>query len=315
MSTRFLEALHSGKVLLMDGAMGTELIRRGQKKPYRWWSQSEFPDLDVVSAIHQDYLDAGAQVYLTATFLANQWHRGRRRNLGDKKAQQANVAAAVASARAVCGDRFILGSLGPPTAQTPFPRFAVDTLRCIRAMSAVDGVLLETQYSSSFPEAILTAMAIEGTVSSALLISFALAFDEVVGARCYYPDALHSKTQQRPEDLAAWADRRQPKIAALGVNCGRGMGLDQLIDAVRRYRKTTKLPILVRANAGQPRRVGDEWVYPLTPEQLAARVPELVDAGVTLLGGCCGTTPAHIAAMRDVLDKLGVLWQPAERGT
>src|SRR5262249_1077636 len=60
----------------------------------------------------------------------------------------------------------------------------------------------------------------------------------------------------------------------------------------------------------RPKRAGDEWIYPLTPDQLAARVPDLVDAGVTLLGGCCGTTPAHIAAMREAVDKLGVLWQP-----
>ena len=69
----------------------------------------------------------------------------------------------------------------------------------------------------------------------------------------------------------------------------------------------TSLPILVRPNAGSGR-VGDRWDYPLTPARFAECIPNLVAAGATLIGGCCGTTPAHIAAARAVLDAMGVLW-------
>src|SRR5262249_60163604 len=87
-------------------------------------------------------------------------------------------------------------------------------------------------------------------------------------------------------------------VAALGVNCGRDMGMDEIIEVVRRYRRHTALPLLARPNAGTPKQKGKRWVYPGTPAAMAARLPELLDAGATLVGGCCGTTPEHIAAFR-----------------
>ena len=81
------------------------------------------------------------------------------------------------------------------------------------------------------------------------------------------------------------------------------MGIDEILTVVRCYREETDLPIFVRPNAGTPTRVGDRWVYPHTPEQMAARLPELLEAGVSMVGGCCGTTPAHIAAFRPIIDE------------
>jgi methionine synthase I (cobalamin-dependent) len=90
--------------------------------------------------------------------------------------------------------------------------------------------------------------------------------------------------------------------AALGVNCGRDIGMDDIIEIVRRYRAVTDLPLFARPNAGTPTRDGERWLYPLTPGAMAARLTELLDAGARMVGGCCGTTPAHIAACRPVLD-------------
>jgi 5-methyltetrahydrofolate--homocysteine methyltransferase len=87
------------------------------------------------------------------------------------------------------------------------------------------------------------------------------------------------------------------------------MDLDAVLKVVRAYRQATALPILVRPNAGSDR-VGDRWHYQLTPARFAERIPELVEAGATLIGGCCGTTPEHIAAARAVLEGMGVLWKP-----
>jgi 5-methyltetrahydrofolate--homocysteine methyltransferase len=79
--------------------------------------------------------------------------------------------------------------------------------------------------------------------------------------------------------------------------------MDEMIEIIRRYRQVTDLPLFARPNAGTPTRAGDRWVYPHTPEQMAARLPELLEAGVNMVGGCCGTTPEHIAAFKPIIDE------------
>jgi methionine synthase I (cobalamin-dependent) len=124
-------------------------------------------------------------------------------------------------------------------------------------------------------------------------------------------DARHGLTTisgHTPE----WFARRAKDygIAALGVNCGRDIGMDDVIEIVRRYRSMTDLPLFARPNAGTPTRDGDRWVYPHTPEMMAAKLPELLEAGVGMVGGCCGTTPAHIAAFRPVIDEWNARHRP-----
>ncbi len=78
--------------------------------------------------------------------------------------------------------------------------------------------------------------------------------------------------------------------------------MDDIIHIIKEYRTVTDLPLFVRPNAGTPTRVGNRWGYPFTPAMMAARLPELLEAGVSMVGGCCGTTPEHIAAFRKVID-------------
>ena len=92
-------------------------------------------------------------------------------------------------------------------------------------------------------------------------------------------------------------------IAALGVNCGLDVEIYDIIHIVKEYRGATDLPILVRPNAGTPKRVENQWEYPITAARMAERLPELLEAGVSMVGGCCGTTPDHIAAFRPIIDK------------
>ena len=104
-----------------------------------------------------------------------------------------------------------------------------------------------------------------------------------------------------PEDVARGASL--DNIAALGVNCGREIGMDEIVEIIRRYRKVTNIPLFARPNAGTPVRVGSEWHYPRTPQAMASRLPELLEAGVSMVGGCCGTTPGHIDAFRQVINR------------
>jgi methionine synthase I (cobalamin-dependent) len=100
-------------------------------------------------------------------------------------------------------------------------------------------------------------------------------------------------------------------VIALGANCGREIDMDDMLDIVRAYREETELPLLIRPNAGSPRYNEDRWkhqrspqyLYPRSPQYLADKLWPLLEAGVTMVGGCCGTTPAHIAAMRRVVDE------------
>ncbi|TMQ33266.1 MAG: hypothetical protein E6K70_14035, partial [Planctomycetota bacterium] len=120
---------------------------------------------------------------------------------------------------------------------------------------------------------------------------------------------LHPQTAKPIADvalpaLADWA--HTCGIAALGVNCGKEIGMEDILDLMRRLRQITDLPLFARPNAGTPRRVGERWLYPHTPEDMAARLPELLDAGVSMLGGCCGTTPETIEAFRKIVDSWNV---------
>jgi 5-methyltetrahydrofolate--homocysteine methyltransferase len=102
-----------------------------------------------------------------------------------------------------------------------------------------------------------------------------------------------------PADAARAAAEAGADI--VGANCGNGM--EQMVDIVREMRDATPdRPILVHANAGLPVMKEGRMVWPETPEVMAARVPALVSAGANILGGCCGTTPAHILALRRKVD-------------
>jgi len=92
-------------------------------------------------------------------------------------------------------------------------------------------------------------------------------------------------------------------VQGLGVNCGREIGMKECVEIAHQYRDNTHLPVFVRPNAGTPKFRNEQWVYPHSPEYMASWLPELLAAGVRMVGGCCGTTPAHIAAFKKVIDE------------
>ncbi len=287
--SRFLEALHSGRVLLMDGAMGTELQRAGigEGECYESWNLNH-PER--VRAIHQAYADAGAEVLLTNTFQGNPAALARR-GLGDRLEDV--LQAGLRLARDVAGEMgFVLGDVGPFETSTDFGRLG-QSRQIVEAFRGADGLLVETASDDhdllGFLQARLVAKAVE-----TLPVVFSLTFRRLADGR------LNSAGGRRLEDCIREA--LCFPIAALGVNCGRDIGMGDVIEIVRRYRAVTDLPIFARPNAGTPTRDGDRWVYPLTPEALAARLPELLEAGACMVGGCCGTTPEHIAACRPIID-------------
>ena len=289
--SRFLEALRSGRVLLMDGAMGTELQRAGLKDGEcgEHWNVTH-PDR--VREIHQSYKRAGAEVFLTNTFQSNPANL-RKQGL-DNELEEIHQAA-LSLTRSVSGDDgFVLGDIGPttPTAHV-FNEGEFDSVRRVaRSLSSADAILFET--CSSHYDSI--GAILDAGISRRerpILISF-----------CFYRDsngALMTNGKVEPQLCAKWI--HPAGFSVLGVNCGRDIGMDEIIEIIRAYRQETDLPLFARPNAGTPTRVGDGWVYPRTPQQMAARLPELLEAGVSMVGGCCGTTPEHIAAFRPIVEK------------
>jgi 5-methyltetrahydrofolate--homocysteine methyltransferase len=288
--SRFLETLHSGRILLMDGAMGTELRRAGlgDRECGELWNLTH-PDR--VTAIHRTYVDAGAECLLTNTFQANPV-RLAQQGAGEKLAAIHQAAAALA--HSVAGpQRFVLADLGPIVEPASGKEFAdLEMVQQVaRCIPRVDALLLETCSTPRVRWAVRYAHSFSRGLP--VLLSLTYQRDPVRGL-CTYSGHL-------PEWFARRA--RQYGVAALGVNCGRDIGMDEIIEIVRRYRKVTDQPLFARPNAGTPKRIGQRWVYPHSPRDMAARLPELLEAGVCMVGGCCGSTPAHIAAFRPIIDE------------
>ena len=289
--TSFLQALYDRRVLLMDGATGTELQRAGigAGECYELWNLTH---PDQVRQIHQSYQEAGANVLLTNTFQANP--AALAKHQAADRLEEVNRQA-IALARSV-GTRhtFVVASIGPFEAIDELPDAAAMN-RMIQSLLAADALLLETW---SDPLALIAIerfclLAMEFAQVPTLL---SLTYERRAAAR----PGLFTRSGHPPEWYALHAKRAG--IAALGVNCGKDIGIDELIEIVRRYRQVTDLPLFVRPNAGTPTQAAGRWHYPRTPAQMAERLPELLAAGVNMVGGCCGTTPEHIAAFRPVVD-------------
>ncbi len=285
--SRFLDALRSGRVLLMDGAMGTELQRAGLQ-PGECGELWNLTNPERVLAIHQAYVDAGAEVLVTNTFQANPAAL-QRHNLAD----QLGVIwqAAVDLARQAAGpERWVLADVGPLSAADQGDH---ERLAAALAQTGVDGILLETwSYPCSLGR-FLKAYSGLGLPLPPLLVS--LTYLRNRKGRVENIDGLS------PSDLTANVEK-YTGITSIGANCGRDIGIAQIIEVLEAYHGATHLRVFVRPNAGTPKQVEGRWVYPRSPEYMASWLPELLTAGVNMIGGCCGTTPAHIAAFKPTVD-------------
>jgi methionine synthase I (cobalamin-dependent) len=250
-------ALRSGRRLIMDGAMGTELLRRGYYGP-SWRANLETPAL--VRTIHDEYRSAGACVLLTNTFLA-------------AEAPSEGLRAGLRLAREAAAGAWIVASLGP----APRPAAIV---AAASVLADADAILLETWSDRSVFE---LARALDP--APPLLVSFT--FRRAAGG---VPVAFDGTTAAELARLAQSAG-----VAALGVNCGRDQSPEDSATVMREYRTASELPLFARPNAGSPIEIDGSWQYPLTAEEWARRTARITEA--TMLGGCCGTTPDHIACL------------------
>ena len=283
--------------LLGDGAMGTQLMIAGleQGNSGEVWNLTH-PER--VLAIQQRYVDAGSECLLTNTFGGSRIMLNRHGHAGDAAAINA---AAVAIARDAFGGRagYVIGDIGPfGGLMEPYGEFTeAQVLDAFREQAkalvdaGADAIIVETQTSLEELRLGLTAAREAG----AACVIGSMAYDVTLDGSTF-----RTMMGVDPERAAEFMQAHGADIVAL--NCGTGMDMERARQAVLRYLQVTDLPIMAQPNAGQPKLVEMKVVYDETPAQMVTGVVPLLQAGASIIGGCCGSTPDHIRAFRQSID-------------
>ncbi|MDR1583766.1 MAG: homocysteine S-methyltransferase family protein [Prevotellaceae bacterium] len=290
---KITEILKTGKVLVSDGAWGTFLYRKGLKSgecPDEW--SLTYPD--EVEDIAKSYILAGSDMIETNSFGAN-YYKLEHFGLQDKVAE-INEAAANVSRRAAGEDKHVIASIGPTGKLLLMGDVTEDDLyRCFKEQAialekgGADAVCIETM--SDAEEAILAIRAAKENTQLEIISTFT--FEKTPQGE------FRSMMGLTPVEAVSRAIDAGADI--VGTNCGNGM--ERMIEIVKEIRTVfPEVYILVHANAGLPVHVNGEDIFPETPEKMASLIPQLIAAGVNIIGGCCGTTPAHIEAIRKSID-------------
>lgn len=287
------ELLAERSTLLVDGAMGTELFARGLTAgdPPEAWNV-DMPD--TISSVHSGYIDAGSDIVLTNSFGGTAF-RLKLHKLDDQVLELNQAAAAVARRAADQADRKVLvaGSMGP-SGELLEPMGTMTPETCSTAFAAqaegltsggVDLLWIETM--SSLDE--LEAAVVGARRTSDLPIAATMSFDT----------AGRTMMGVTGEDAA----RRMTALglSAIGANCGNNIAETESA-VLQILMGAGETPVIVKSNAGVPEFRGNSLIYSGSPEVMGAHVQRMIDAGVSIIGGCCGTSTEHLAFMRKVMD-------------
>jgi 5-methyltetrahydrofolate--homocysteine methyltransferase len=284
--SKFITALRSGRVLLMDGAMGTELQRWIRAPSFEGFEEFNLTHPGLVRAIQHIYLHATAEVLLTNTFQANPAALASQ-NLADR--HHAIWEAALRIAREAGPEpHFVLADVGP-VEKLNYANATAIILECQYA----DGILLQTWSSLDALKQFVDARGDVCGPAPPLLVSFTYHRDNP-------SHELTTFTGARPEECARAAV--DAGAAAVGANCGKDIRMQDMAELVKRYRTVCDLPLFVRPNAGTPTLTEAGWQYPHSPQAMAAALPPLLEGGIAMVGGCCGTTPEHLRFFRKEID-------------
>ena len=287
--TGLLDRLRQDNLLIADGAMGTMLFQKGLK-PGECPERINLENPEILVEIARAYIDAGAEMVQTNTFGASPL-KLELYDLDDQT-EKININAVRAARKASAGKAYIAASCGPcGRLLIPYGDVSPETVqaqfeRQIMALisEGIDMLCIETM--TDINEAVLAISAAK-SISPSMPVSAMMTFDAT--PRGFFTIMGVSIKQAAINLAKAGAD-------IVGSNCG--TGIEQMIEIARELKTYTNLPIMTRPNAGLPFLDGDNPIYPDTPELMAGKCDQLLALGVSIIGGCCGTTPKHIAAIK-----------------
>jgi len=282
--------------MLADGAMGTVLYARGIFIN-RCYDELNLSDPGLILAIHEEYLQAGAEILETNTFGANRFRLARHGLAG--KMAEINTEGVRIARQAIehlkdkqAGEAWVSGSVGPLGVRLePLGKTGLDEARQafaeqIRALAAagVDMLSIETMPAlNEAHEALLAAQEVAPDLPVLVMVTVDDDGNCLDGA----------SPQQAAALLTEWG------AGAIGVNCSTGP--TNVLTAIEAMRPATSLPLAAMPNAGLPRNVEGRNIYLCSPEYMASFARKAIQAGVQIVGGCCGTTPNHTRAMRSAM--------------
>jgi 5-methyltetrahydrofolate--homocysteine methyltransferase len=281
----WMDELIAAGPVITDGAWGTQLQALGLSGgacPDEW----NLSHPAIVDQVPRRYAAAGSQIVLTNTFRANRIALATY-NLADRLTEINRRGVEIS--RGAVGDRArVFGSMGPTGKMLLAGEVNAAELRAafaeqasVLADAGAEALVIETM--AELEEAELAVVAAKQT---GLPVVACVVFDS---------GANHDRTMMGVTPEQAVAQLTSAGADVVGANCGQGIA--GYVDICRRMRTVTDRPLWIKANAGIPEVIGGEIVYRTSPEQFAAHVPALLAAGAQFVGGCCGTSPAYIAAV------------------
>jgi 5-methyltetrahydrofolate--homocysteine methyltransferase len=281
------------RVLVSDGAWGTFLQQKGMKPgecPELWNVTHRSDVLDIA----RSYVEAGADMIETNSFGGSRFKLEKYDLAG--RVTELNRAAAEISREAAGDSRLVLGSLGPTgkilimeevSTEEMYDAFREQAM----ALEAGGADLLIVETMTCLDEAVLAVRA--ARENTRLEVICTMTFDKLVTGE--YRTMMGISPSEMVQPLV------EAGASIVGANCGNGMaGMIPVVEEIRRTHSS--IPILVHANAGVPVYRDGITIFPESPEDMAARVNALLRAGASIIGGCCGTTPEHIKAIREALN-------------
>ncbi len=286
----FRKAVES-RVLALDGATGTELARKGMPagvSPEAWVLENP----RVLQEVQRAYVDAGSDAVYTCTFGGN---RLKLQEFGlENRTAEINTTLARISREAVRARALVFGDLAPtglfiePFGELPFEEAVAVYAEQARALLAggVDGFVIETMMD--LQEARAALIAVRETCDLPVMVSMTFGTD--------------GRTLTGSDPLSALVTLQSLGADAVGCNCSTGpQDMARVIAAMKPF---ATVPLLAKPNAGMPRLVNGATTFDMSPEEFGEHMPRLAEAGAAIMGGCCGTNPAYIRALRNSTSSL-----------
>jgi len=276
--------LVNNKIVVLDGATGTELQKRGMPggvSPEIWSLENP----KVVSTVHADYQKAGSDIIYASTFGAN---RIKLKSYGNYDVGEVNKKLALIAKRAVGDKALVVGDIGPtgkfvePFGPLKFEQAVEIFKEQVKGLLAAKVDLFGIETMMDIQEARAALIAVKELSDKFTMITLTYEAD--------------GRTLNGTDPLTALNTLQNLGADAIGCNCSAGP--EQMIKLIKIMKPYARVPLIAKPNAGMPKLVKGKTSFDMSPDKFASFAKELVSAGVSLLGGCCGTTPEHIKKVK-----------------